>query len=196
MLAWLTRPMCGRMSSLAKSRTPRQNKHSFPHQSVPLSLSVQIYSSFTREFPTSSGSGFKPVRFVDNTYEIGFSVTCRGQMSRFRKEVPATRNHAKVTFPKSQLISPFRLRSRNTEAEMPRCQIQKPSLYLGRQILILTDGVWAEVEVSGEHLRLFSEHNARGVQASVYNVKMKTWIAPSESVDDIEQGQGYSRESC
>jgi uncharacterized Fe-S cluster protein YjdI len=54
---------------------------------------------------------------------------------------------------------------------------------------MLTDGVWAEVEVGGEHLRLFSEHNAQGVQASVYNVKTKTWIAPSESVDDIEQGK-------
>jgi hypothetical protein len=41
-------------------------------------------------------------------------------------------------------------------------------------------GVWAEVKVGGEHLRLFSEHNALGVQASVYNVNAKNWIAPSE----------------
>ena len=54
---------------------------------------------------------------------------------------------------------------------------------------MLIDGVWAEVEVGGEHLRLFSEHNAQGIQASVYNVKTRTWIAPSESVDDIEQGK-------
>jgi hypothetical protein len=54
---------------------------------------------------------------------------------------------------------------------------------------MLTDGVWAEVEVGGEHLRLFSEHNAQGIQASVYNVKTRTWIAPSEPVDDIEQGK-------
>ena len=54
---------------------------------------------------------------------------------------------------------------------------------------MLTDGVWAEVEVNGEHLRLFSEHNAIGIQASVYNVKTKTWIAPSEPVDDIEEGK-------
>jgi hypothetical protein len=54
---------------------------------------------------------------------------------------------------------------------------------------MLTDGVWAEVEVGDEHLRLFSEHNAIGIQASVYNVKTRTWIAPSESVDDIEQGK-------
>jgi hypothetical protein len=54
---------------------------------------------------------------------------------------------------------------------------------------MLIDGVWAEVEVGGEHLRLFSEHNALGIQASVYNVKTRTWIAPSESVDDVEQGK-------
>ena len=54
---------------------------------------------------------------------------------------------------------------------------------------MLDEGVWADVKVGGEHLRLFSEHNALGVQASVYNVNAKTWVAPSESVDDIEQGK-------
>jgi hypothetical protein len=54
---------------------------------------------------------------------------------------------------------------------------------------MLIDGVWAEVIVNGEHLRLFSEHNALGVQTSVYNVTTKSWIAPSEPVDDIEQGK-------
>ena len=54
---------------------------------------------------------------------------------------------------------------------------------------MLDQGVWAEVRVGGEHLRLFSEHNALGVQASVYNVNAKSWIAPSEPVDDIEQGK-------
>jgi hypothetical protein len=54
---------------------------------------------------------------------------------------------------------------------------------------MLTGGFWAEVEVDGEHLRLFSEHNAIGIQVSVYNVKTKTWIAPSEIVDDIEDGK-------
>jgi len=54
---------------------------------------------------------------------------------------------------------------------------------------MLTDGVWAEIKVGGEHLRLYSEHNAQGVQASVYNVNTKSWIAPSEDVDDIEQGK-------
>jgi len=54
---------------------------------------------------------------------------------------------------------------------------------------MLTGGVWAEIEVNGEHLRLFSEHNAQGIQVSVYNVKTKTWIAPSEAVDDIQEGK-------
>jgi hypothetical protein len=54
---------------------------------------------------------------------------------------------------------------------------------------MLTNGVWAEIRVGNEHLRLFSEHNAQGVQASVYNVSTKTWIAPSEQVEDIEQGK-------
>jgi len=54
---------------------------------------------------------------------------------------------------------------------------------------MLTHGVWAEIKVGNEHLRLFSEHNAQGVQASVYNVTTKSWIAPSEAVDDIEQGK-------
>lgn len=54
---------------------------------------------------------------------------------------------------------------------------------------MLDQGVWAEVRVGGEHLRLFSEHNALGVQASVYNVNAKNWIAPSEPVDDIEEGK-------
>ena len=59
---------------------------------------------------------------------------------------------------------------------------------------MLTDGVWAEVELGGEHVRLFSEHNAQGIQASVYNVKTKTWIAPSEPVDDVEQGKDRAEE--
>jgi hypothetical protein len=54
---------------------------------------------------------------------------------------------------------------------------------------MLTGGVWAEIRVGNEHLRLFSEHNAGGVQASVYNVITKSWLAPSEPVDDIEQGK-------
>ena len=59
---------------------------------------------------------------------------------------------------------------------------------------MLTEGAWAEVRVGTEHLRLFSEHNAQGVQASVYNVKTKSWIAPSEPVEDIEQGKQRAAE--
>ena len=54
---------------------------------------------------------------------------------------------------------------------------------------MLDEGVWAEIKVGNEHLRLFSERNAQGVQVSVYNVNAKQWIAPSEDVDDIEQGK-------
>ena len=54
---------------------------------------------------------------------------------------------------------------------------------------MLDEGFWAEVKVDGEHLRLFSEHSPLGVQASVYNVIAKNWIAPSEPVSDIEQGK-------
>jgi len=51
------------------------------------------------------------------------------------------------------------------------------------------EGVWTEVKVGNEHLRLFAGDNAQGVQASVDNVISKTWIAPSESVADLEQGK-------
>ena len=59
---------------------------------------------------------------------------------------------------------------------------------------MLDEGVWAEVKVGNEELRLFSERNAQGVQMSVYNVNTKSWIAPSESVDDIEQGKDRAEE--
>jgi hypothetical protein len=59
---------------------------------------------------------------------------------------------------------------------------------------MLDEGVWAEVKVGNEQLRLFSEHNAQGVQVSVYNVNTKSWIAPSELVDDIEQGKDRAEE--
>ena len=59
---------------------------------------------------------------------------------------------------------------------------------------MLTEGVWAEVLVGKEHLRLFSEKNAQGTQASVYNVNKKSWIAPSEAVEDIEQGKDKTTE--
>lgn len=59
---------------------------------------------------------------------------------------------------------------------------------------MLAEGIWAEVKVGGEHLRLFSEQSPQGVQASVYNVNAKNWIAPSETVDDIEQGKDRAEE--
>ena len=54
---------------------------------------------------------------------------------------------------------------------------------------MLEQGFWAEVIVGKEHLRLFSEETPLGAQASVFNINAKTWIAPSESVDDIDQGK-------
>lgn len=59
---------------------------------------------------------------------------------------------------------------------------------------MLESGVWADVKVESEHLRLFSEHNAQGVQASVYDVNGKRWIAPSQPVDDIESGKDVAAE--
>ena len=59
---------------------------------------------------------------------------------------------------------------------------------------MLDEGVWAEIKVGSEHLRLFSEHSAQGVQASVYDVNAKKWIAPSEEVEDIEQGKDKAAE--
>jgi hypothetical protein len=59
---------------------------------------------------------------------------------------------------------------------------------------MLERGEWAEVKVGNEHLRLFSEDNAIGVQASVYDVNGKRWIAPSEPVDDVEQGKDIAAE--
>ncbi len=59
---------------------------------------------------------------------------------------------------------------------------------------MLDEGFWSEVKVGGEHLRLFSERNAQGVQASVYDAKNKKWIAPSEPVEDIERGKEKAAE--
>lgn len=59
---------------------------------------------------------------------------------------------------------------------------------------MLERGVWAEVKLGGEHLRLYSEESALGVQASVYNVNAKKWIAPSEPVDDLEHGKDRAAE--
>jgi hypothetical protein len=54
---------------------------------------------------------------------------------------------------------------------------------------MLEHGYWAEIIIAGEHLKLFSEESPLVVQASVYNVIAKSWIAPSEAVEDIDQGK-------
>ena len=58
-----------------------------------------------------------------------------------------------------------------------------------RMFGMLDEGFWAEVKIGGEELRLFAERSVQGFQASVYNVRTKEWIAPSESVDDLEDGK-------
>ncbi|MEQ1472488.1 MAG: hypothetical protein ABLQ96_01640 [Candidatus Acidiferrum sp.] len=70
--------------------------------------------------------------------------------------------------------------------------------------LMLDEGLWAEVKVGGEHIQLFAEHNAQGVQTSVYNVIAKNWISPSETVESLEQGkeiamaraEAYLKQAC
>jgi hypothetical protein len=59
---------------------------------------------------------------------------------------------------------------------------------------MLDKGFWADVEVAGEHLRLFSEHSAQGIQFSIYDVNFKRWIVPSEAVEDVEQGKEKAAE--
>jgi hypothetical protein len=54
---------------------------------------------------------------------------------------------------------------------------------------MLENAFCAEVIIGGEHLRLFSEDGPLGVQASVYNLTAKNWVAPSEAVNDIEEGK-------
>ena len=59
---------------------------------------------------------------------------------------------------------------------------------------MLDEGFWAEVKVGDEHLRLFAEHSPQGVQASVYDVNRKEWIAPSEAVSDIDEAKDKAAE--
>jgi hypothetical protein len=73
-----------------------------------------------------------------------------------------------------------------TRAFSPRLDSPRAACH---SFCLLAHGVWAEIRVDGECLRLFSEDCAQGVLASVYNVNAKTWIAPSEPVDDILQGK-------
>jgi len=59
---------------------------------------------------------------------------------------------------------------------------------------MLDKGFWADVKLAGEHLRLFSEDNAQGVQISIYDVNGKCWIVPSEAAEDIEEGKERAAE--
>ena len=54
---------------------------------------------------------------------------------------------------------------------------------------MLEQGYWAEIITGNEHLRLFAEETPSGVYASVYSVNEKVWVAPSELVEDIEDGK-------
>jgi hypothetical protein len=54
---------------------------------------------------------------------------------------------------------------------------------------MLAEGFWTEVRIAGEHIQLFAENSPLGMQASVYNVNTKSWIAPSETVSDIDQAK-------
>jgi hypothetical protein len=59
---------------------------------------------------------------------------------------------------------------------------------------MLDEGLWAEVKVGGENLKLFSEQNALGLQASVYDVNARKRIAPSAPVEGIEEGKEKAAE--
>jgi hypothetical protein len=111
----------------------------------------------------------------DLRYRVDYGSSVAGSKRprayRFRYRVPADAGKPGGTGRRGSGLAPRRLESRGWIPTM------------------LTEGVWAEVKVGKEHLRLFSEHNVQGVQASVYNVTTKSWIAPSEPVEDIEQGK-------
>jgi phospholipid/cholesterol/gamma-HCH transport system permease protein len=56
---------------------------------------------------------------------------------------------------------------------------------------MLTEGAWAEVRVGSGT----SQSTTQGMQASVCNLNTKSWIAPSEPVEDLEHGKAKSRAS-
>jgi hypothetical protein len=60
---------------------------------------------------------------------------------------------------------------------------------LAYNVVMLEEGFWAEIQIGGEHLRLFAEESPQGCQASVYNMKTKTWLMPSESAASVENGK-------
>ena len=57
---------------------------------------------------------------------------------------------------------------------------------------MLDQGVWAEVKVGGEQLRLFSKESALAVQESVHNMNARNWIASSETAE-LSDGEKTER---
>ena len=57
---------------------------------------------------------------------------------------------------------------------------------------MLEEGFWAEIQIGGEHLRLFAEESPQGFQASVFNMKTKTWLMPSEPASSVENGKQHA----
>lgn len=63
------------------------------------------------------------------------------------------------------------------------------SSWVAYNVGMLEEGFWAEIQIGGEHLRLFAEESPQGFQASVYNMKTKTWLMPSEASNSVENGK-------
>ena len=59
---------------------------------------------------------------------------------------------------------------------------------------MLAEGVWAESKRAANTWRLFSEHNALGVQASVYDAHAKIWISLLSRLRTSNKGKRKSSE--
>jgi hypothetical protein len=70
------------------------------------------------------------------------------------------------------------------------------SLAAFRSSSMLDQGVWAEVKVGGEHLRLFSEESALGVQATVYNMNATNWICALRNCGGYRTRKRQSGGTC
>jgi hypothetical protein len=60
---------------------------------------------------------------------------------------------------------------------------------------MLDQGVWAEVKVGGEQLRLFSEESALAVQESVHNIMQGTGLRPPK-LRSYRTGKRQSGGTC
>jgi hypothetical protein len=60
---------------------------------------------------------------------------------------------------------------------------------------VVGDGFWTEVEIGGQHLRLFSEVYELGYRSVVYDVNAKHEVARHD-VDGLEQGKTAAEESA